>query len=98
MKEALHVRGVLLLLMTSPGSPSIGAFEYNNRSDRLGETPLSSSNSKHMGVRYHVRSELVGKGDLSVNSLQTEDQHADIRTKAIGQESFEKHRNFTLRT
>ena len=40
---------------------------------------------------YQFPRELVGKGDLSVKYLSTEDQHADVLTKAIGQDSFEKH-------
>ena len=29
VKEALYVRGVLIFLMPSPGSPSVGVFEGN---------------------------------------------------------------------
>ena len=32
----------------------------------LAKTPLSSSNSKHIDLRYHFLRELVGKGDFSV--------------------------------
>ena len=35
-----------------------------------------------------------GKGDLSVKYLR-KDRHADIPTRAVGQESFEKHRVYT---
>ena len=62
----------------------------------LAKNPLSSSNGKHIDVRYHFLRELVGKRDLSVKYLRTDDQHADIVTKAILRESFEKHRDFLL--
>ena len=96
VKEALYVRGVLVFLMPSLGSPSIGVFEDNKGAIDLAKNPLSSSNSKHIDVRYHFLRELVGKGDLCVKYLRTEDQHADILTKAIARESFEKHRDFLL--
>lgn len=96
VKEALYVRGVLVFLMPSLGSPSIGVFEDNKGAIDLAKNPLSSSNSKHIDVRYHFLRELVGTGDLSVKYLRTDDQHADILTKAIGKESFEKHRDFLL--
>ena len=48
VKEALYVRGVLVFLMTSLGSPSIGVFEDNKGAIDLAQNPLSSSNSKHM--------------------------------------------------
>ena len=47
-------------------------------------------------MRYHFLHELVGKGDLCVKYFRIEDQHADILTKAIARESFEKHRDFLL--
>ena len=96
VKEALHVRGVLVFLMSSLGSLSIGMFEDNKGARDLAKNPLSSSNSTHIDLRYHFLRELVGTGDWSVKYLQTEDQHADILTKAIGEESFEKHRDFLL--
>ena len=96
VKEAPYVRGVLVFLMPSLGSPSIGVFGDNKGAIDLAENPLSSSNSKHIDVRYHFLRELVGKEDLCVKYLRTEDQHADILTKAIARESFEKHRGFLL--
>ena len=69
-------------------------FEDKKGAMDLAENPLSSSNSKHIDVRYHFLRELVGKGDLCVKYLRTEDQHADILTRAIARESFEKHRDF----
>ena len=96
VKEALYVRGVLVFLMPSLGSPSIGVFEDNKGATDLAKNLLSSSNSKHIDVRYHFLRELVGKGDLCVKYLRTEDQHAGILTKAIARERFEKHRDFLL--
>ena len=69
-------------------------FEDNKGAIDLTKKPLSSSNSKHINVRYHFLRESVGTGGLSVKYPRTDDQHADILTKAIGKESFEKHRDF----
>ena len=96
VKEDLYVRGVLVFLMPSVGSPSIAVFEDNKVAINLAKNPLRSSNSTHVDVRYHFLRVLVGTGDLSVSYLRTEDQHADILTKAIGKESFEKHLDFLL--
>ena len=96
VKEALYVRGVLVFLMPNRGSPSIRVFEDNKGAIDLAKNPLSSSNSKYIDVRYHFLRDLIGKGDLSVKYLKAEEQHADILTKAIGRESFEKLRVFLL--
>ena len=71
-------------------------FEDKKGAIDLAKNPLSSSNSKHINVRYHFLRELVGQGGLCVKYLRTEDQHADIPTKAIARESFEKHRDVLL--
>ena len=60
----------------------------------MADNTLSSSISKHIDVRYHFLRELVASGDISVKYLQSGEQHADILTKAIGREKFEKHRDF----
>ena len=51
VKEALYVSGVLVFLMSSQGSPSIGAFEDNKGAIDFAKNPLSSSDSKHIDVR-----------------------------------------------
>ena len=97
VKEALYVRGVLVFLMPSLRSPSIGVFEDNKGGIDMAKSPLSLSNNKHNDSRYHFLRGLVGKGDLSVKYFRTEDQHADILTKAIGRENFfEEHCDFLL--
>ena len=89
-----YVQGVLVFLMPSLGSPSIGVLKDNKGAIDLAKNPLSSSNSKHIDVRYHFLRELVGKGNVSVKYLRTENQHADILAKAVARESFGKHRDF----
>ena len=96
VKETLYVREVLVFLMPSLGSPSIGVFEDNKGAIDLAKNPLSSSHSKHIDVRYHFLRELVGTGDLPVKYLWTDDQHAENLTEAIGKKNFEKHRDFLL--
>ena len=68
------MRGVLVFLMLSLGSPSIGVFEDNKGAIDLAKNPLSSSNSKHIDVRYHFLRELVGTRDLLVKYLRMVDQ------------------------
>ena len=96
VKKALYVRGILAFLMSSLGSMSIGVYEDNKRAMDLAKKPLGSSNSKHIDVRHHIPREMAASGDISVQYLWSEDQHADILTKAIGRESFERHRDFLL--
>ena len=69
-------------------------FEDNKGAIDIAKTPLSSSNSKPIDVRYHVLRELVAEGDLSVKWLRAKYQQSDILTIAVARERFEKHRVF----
>ena len=73
VKQALYVREVLVFLTPSLGSPGIGVFQDNKGAIGLAKNSLSSSNSKHLDVRYHFLRELKGKRDLSVKYPRTED-------------------------
>ena len=75
---------------------SISVYEDNKGAIDFAKKPLSSSNSKHIDVRYHFLRELAASGDISVQYLRLEDQHADILTKADDRESFERRRDFLL--
>ena len=95
VKETLYVRGILAFLMPSLGPMSIGVYEDNKGAKDLAKKPLSSSNSKHIDIRYHFLRK-AASGDISVQYLRSEYQHADIPTKASGKESFERHCDFPL--
>ena len=54
VKEALYVRGILLAFLMPGLEPmSISVNEDNKGAIDLAENPLSSSNCKHIDVRYH---------------------------------------------
>ena len=82
---------IVVFLMPSLGSPSIGAFLDNRGAIDLSKIPLSLPNRKHIVVRYHFLSGLVRTGGLPFKNLQIMDQHADILTKAIRKDNVEKH-------
>ena len=97
VKEAIFMRGVLtFFLVPDYKLEHIEVFEDNEGAKALAENPLSSSNSKHIDVRHHFLRELVAKGDIVVKYVPSLEQHADILTKALARELFEKHRNFVL--
>ena len=89
--------GIPAFLMPGLEPISISVYEDNKVAIDLAKHALSSSTSKHIEVRYHFLKELAASGDISVHYLQTEDQHADILTKVIGRECFERHRYFIFR-
>ena len=50
------------------------------------------SRTKHIDVRYHFVRERLARGDIRIDYVRTEEQVADIFTKALSRELFKKFR------
>ena len=96
VKEALFIRGIIEFLSPGKELGSIRVFEDSEGAIALAENPKSSSNSKHIHVRHHFLRELVEKETISIEHVDSEEQHADILTKALPREKFKVHRDFLL--
>ena len=86
VKEALFVRGVLSFLVPNHKLGGIAVLEDNEGAKASAENPLSSSDSKHIDVRYHFRRELASKGEMAISHVPSKEQRADILTKALARE------------
>jgi hypothetical protein len=54
----------------------------------LSKNPVYHDRSKHIETRYHFIRECVEKGQVVMDHARTEDQLADILTKALGRVKF----------
>ena len=63
------------------GTPCFPVFEDNQGALQFSKNPFSNSNSKDIDVRHHFLRELVRQGDISVNHVPSEYQHADVLRK-----------------
>ena len=68
-------------------------FEDNRGTVHLANNPLSSLRSKHIDVRYHFIRNEVKEERIEVRHVGTENQRADILTKAVPLDLFVKHRH-----
>jgi hypothetical protein len=59
---------------------------------QLARNPVFHAPSKHIEIHHHFIGERIIQGEVTVSYIKTEDQPADILTKALPQDSFEKHR------
>ena len=58
-------------------------FEDNGGAIQLARSPITSSDSKHTGVRHHFIRDLLARKDVSIAHVASECQQADSLTKAI---------------
>ena len=69
-------------------------FEDNSGALELARLPKLRPRTKHINVCYHHFREHVRKGLIKIFPVSTEDQVADIFTKALSQNLFQRHRRF----
>ncbi|KAK9077208.1 hypothetical protein SSX86_005544 [Deinandra increscens subsp. villosa] len=65
----------------------------NNSSIKMSKNPICNRKTKHIDVRKHYIRELVAKGVVKVEFCPSEEQVADVMTKPVKLETFEKMRN-----
>ena len=95
-EEALFVNGILQVLRPSVESRKIEVLEDNEGAIALAENPLSSCRSKHIDVRHHILWNLTEEGVIEITHVTSEEQHAEILTKALPRDLIEVHRDFAL--
>jgi Reverse transcriptase (RNA-dependent DNA polymerase) len=78
----------------SPNVPQVlcQAFEDNSGALEMARTHKMRPRTKHMNIKYHHFREAVAQGSVTIHSISTKDQLADIFTKPLGVELFEKFR------
>lgn len=64
----------------------------NNSTIKLSKNPVLHGRSKHIDVRFHFLRDLTSDGIVELVHCTTEKQVADIMTKALKLEAFEKLR------
>jgi hypothetical protein len=64
----------------------------NTSAINLSENPVLHSRSKHIDVRYHFLRDHVAKQNIKLEYIHTENQLADIFTKPLSVERFQKLR------
>ena len=67
-------------------------FEDNTGAIEIAKVPKARPRTKHLNNRlFHFRS-YVDSGEITIHQISTEDQMADILTKPLSQDLFQKHR------
>ena len=91
LKELLFLRHVWRFMLPGKRMPCFPIFGDNQGAAQLSQNPVSNSDSRHIDVRHRFFREFVRQGDILVNHVSSEYQHADILTKALALDVFVIH-------
>ena len=79
VKKVFYARRVPMFMMPSLGAMSSGVYEDTKRRKSTWRRTFLS-NSKYIDVRHHILREMASV-NISVQHIQSDDQHADFLTK-----------------
>ena len=96
MNELFFLRQVLRFMVPGKGIVCFPVFKDNRGTLQLSKNLVSNSNPKRIDVCHHFFKELVRQGDISVNHVLSEYQHADILRKVLAFDFFAIHRRFFI--
>ena len=65
----------------------------NDSAVKIANNPVQHSRTKHIDIRHHFLRHHVGKGDIKISHIRTDDQLVDIFTKLLDESWFCKLRN-----
>ena len=91
-KEAIWLQGLLSELGIKETRPTT-ILEDNQGCIALAKNPTSHARTKHIDIRHHFIRETLENGQIKLEYCPTTDMVADILTKAIPKDQFEKLRN-----
>ena len=90
--QAVWMRRVLEQLNCKQNASTV-IYCDNMSTIKLAKNPVMHGRSKHIDVRFHFLRELCKEGIIELKYGNTQDQVADIMTKALKLDTFEKLRN-----
>ena len=67
--------------------------EDNQSTIHMARNPQFHGRTKHIGIKYHYIREQVNNQRVELTYCPTENMTADVLTKALSQERFERLRN-----
>jgi hypothetical protein len=85
----------LLAFLGHPQGP-VTLFEDNSAAICLANDDGAAHRTKHIDVKFHYVREQVQRGVVRVEAVRTDEQHADVLTKALGGELHHYHTGVLL--
>ena len=91
VNETKFLRQVQEFILPNLRSYAIPIMEDNQGAIKMANNKHSSRRTRHIDVKHHVVRDAVEEGVVRIVYVRSEDQHADILTKALDMRSFESH-------
>ena len=92
LRSLRQVKGFL----TPPIDDNIVIKEDNEGAIKMATNRFSSRHTRHVDVKHHTVRDAVESCVVQIHYVKSEEQHADVLTKALDVNTFETHARFLL--
>ena len=82
--------------MAPPIDTDIQIHEDNEGAIKMAKNRFSSKRTRHVDVKHHIVRDTVEEGVVDIKHVRSEEQHADVLTKALDVKTFERHARFLM--
>lgn len=89
--QGIWLRDLLNQISDAVSGPVVLYIDNKSAID-LAKNPVFHGRSKHIDIRYHFIRECVERGEIIIKHVKTDEQRADVLTKALSTIKFEKMR------
>ena len=87
----MHLKGIFTGLGLPELVNPITVWGDNSGAIGLSYDPYDHEATKHIKIAWHYVRELVADGDIITSKVASEDNPADVLTKALARPQFERH-------
>lgn len=77
--------------MAPPVNESIKIHEDNEGAFKMAKNRFSKRMTKHVDVKHYISRNTIKEGVVSVEHVESEEQHADSLSNALDVKTFEKY-------
>ena len=91
VNETKFLRQMQEFIMPTLRSCTISIMEDNQGAIKMANNKHSSRRTRHIDVKHHIVRDAVEEGLVRIVYGRSEEQHADILTKALDMRTFELH-------
>jgi polyribonucleotide nucleotidyltransferase len=96
VQEIMWTVNLLKELNLNVNEPTIMKVD-NQAADAMTKRDVNHSKTKHIDIKYHFIKEAVKNNQIKIEWIESENNQADILTKALGRIKFEKLRNLIIK-
>lgn len=91
IQELIGIKQLIIDIIKDP--LTLKAFCDNEAAKAIASNPIDHSRTKHIDIKFHFIRQAIKDHAIDLRYVKSEENPADIMTKALARPAFEHHRS-----